>query len=90
MITARDLAVGYGDHLVWEDATFSIKKGEFVGILGPNGAGKTTLFRLLLGLEQPKHGEIQLFGTKPERGNEKIGYVPQRHTFDQETGDRSA
>jgi zinc/manganese transport system ATP-binding protein len=84
VITARDLSAGYGERTVWNDATFSIKKGEFVGILGPNGAGKTTLFRLLLGLAQPTHGELELFGQKPKRGNPRIGYVPQRHAVDQE------
>ncbi|HEV3245524.1 MAG TPA: metal ABC transporter ATP-binding protein [Candidatus Paceibacterota bacterium] len=84
VIVARDLAAGYGNAAVWKDATFSIKKGEFVGILGPNGAGKTTLFRLLLGLAQPERGEIEIFGEKPRRGNARIGYVPQRHAFDQE------
>jgi zinc/manganese transport system ATP-binding protein len=84
VITGRDLSAGYGDMMVWGDANFSIRKGEFVGILGPNGAGKTTLFRLLLGLAQPKRGELELFGQKPKRGNPRIGYVPQRHAVDQE------
>lgn len=84
VIAARGLAAGYGDTAIWQDATFSIQKGEFVGILGPNGAGKTTLFRLLLGLLRPIRGELDVFGTKPERGNSRIGYVPQRHAVDQE------
>jgi zinc/manganese transport system ATP-binding protein len=84
VISARDLSAGYGNRIVWDDATFSIKKGEFVGILGPNGAGKTTLFRLLLGLAQPRQGQLELFGQKPKRGNPRIGYVPQRHAVDQE------
>lgn len=84
VLTAHDLAVGYGQRTLWENATFSIQKGEFVGVLGPNGAGKTTLFRMLLGLTQPTRGEIELFGKKPRRGNDRVGYVPQRHSFDQE------
>jgi zinc/manganese transport system ATP-binding protein len=84
VIVARGLSAGYGDKTVWSGATFSIRKGEFVGVLGPNGAGKTTLFRLLLGLEQPKSGQIDLFGKKPHRGSGRIGYVPQRHSFDQD------
>ena len=79
IITATGLRAGYGKHAVWQDATFSIRKGEFVGVLGPNGAGKTTLFRLLLGLVRPLAGEIAVFGEKPLRGNARIGYMPQRH-----------
>jgi zinc/manganese transport system ATP-binding protein len=84
VIVARDLAAGYGERVVWKDADFSIRKGEFVGILGPNGAGKTTLFRLLLGLAQPLEGKLELFGERPKRGNARIGYVPQRHGVDPE------
>ena len=84
IIIANDLAAGYGESLTWQDATFSIRKGEFVGVLGPNGAGKTTLIRLLLGLTAPKKGDLSLLGEKPKRGNEKIGYVPQRHLVDSE------
>ncbi len=85
IITAENLVAGYRDTIVWQDATFSINKGEFVAVIGPNGAGKTTLFRLLLGLQQPLSGEIKIFGAKPKRGNPQIGYVPQRHVIDSET-----
>ena len=71
---------------VWKDANFSIGQGEFVAVLGPNGAGKTTLFRMLLGLAQPLGGTLTIFGKAPRRGNPRIGYVPQRHPIDDETG----
>jgi zinc/manganese transport system ATP-binding protein len=61
------------------------RSGEFVAVIGPNGAGKTTMFRLLLGLQQPISGSIDIFGSKPRRGNQKIGYIPQLHTIDNET-----
>jgi zinc/manganese transport system ATP-binding protein len=86
IVTANNLASGYGDTSIWKDATFSIRKGEFVGVLGPNGAGKTTLFRLLLGLAQPKSGLLSIFGGLPKRGDQRIGYVPQRHSVDPEIG----
>jgi zinc/manganese transport system ATP-binding protein len=84
-IAAHDVSAGYGERAIWNGATFSVAKGEFVAIIGPNGAGKTTLFRLLLGLIRPRSGEITVFGKKPERGNSRIGYVPQRHVVDSET-----
>jgi zinc/manganese transport system ATP-binding protein len=70
---------------VWHDATFEVGAGEFVAVIGPNGAGKTTLFRLLLGLHRPTQGTLAVFGEPPRRGSGRIGYVPQRHTVDQDT-----
>lgn len=86
VIIANGLAAGYAEHEVWGDANLSIGQGEFVGVLGPNGAGKTTLFRMLLGLEKPLRGTLSVFGKPPSRGNRFIGYVPQRHRVDGETG----
>jgi zinc/manganese transport system ATP-binding protein len=85
VITAKNLTGGYGTTAIWENATFSIKHGEFVAVLGPNGAGKTTLFRLLLGLTPPLDGSLSVFDKTPSRGNQRIGYVPQRHPIDSET-----
>jgi len=84
-IDARHVDVGYRRRTVWRDASFEVKRGEFVAVIGPNGAGKTTLFRLLLGLQQPSAGSITVFGALPRRGNPRIGYVPQRHSIDNET-----
>jgi zinc/manganese transport system ATP-binding protein len=85
VIRADHLEVGYRNKVVWQDATFEVRRGEFVAVIGPNGAGKTTLFRLLLGLQRPIDGTLRVFGDPPRRGNSRIGYVPQRHTVDNET-----
>jgi zinc/manganese transport system ATP-binding protein len=85
VVVAENLTVGYVRKPVWRDASFRVNRGEFVAVIGPNGAGKTTMFRLLLGLQQPIAGSIKVFGSKPSRGNSKIGYIPQRHTIDAET-----
>ena len=85
IVNAKNLTVGYKGKSVWQDATFSVNRGEFVAVIGPNGAGKTTMFRLLLGMQQPISGTIKVFDAKPRRGNLKIGYIPQRHTIDNET-----
>jgi zinc/manganese transport system ATP-binding protein len=82
---ADRLDVKYGEQAVWSDASFRIRRGEFVAVIGPNGAGKTTLFRLLLGLIRPSGGELRLFGSTPRRGNARIGYVPQTHLVDRDT-----
>ena len=44
-----------------------------MGVIGPNGAGKTTLFRLIMGIEQPDSGTIEIGETV------KISYVDQQH-----------
>ena len=61
------------DHsaLVLRDVELTVKRGEFVAIAGPNGGGKTTLLRLILGLEQPTAGRVQV-------ALQRKGYLPQR------------
>jgi len=61
------------DHgaLVLRDVDLTVKRGEFVAIAGPNGGGKTTLLRLILGLEQPTAGSVQV-------ALQRKGYLPQR------------
>lgn len=49
---------------VINDISFTLKPGTINAILGPNGVGKTTTVRLLTGLLQPTHGEIEVFGVK--------------------------
>ena len=84
-LRAERLEVRYRDKVVWQEATFEVLSGEFVAVIGPNGAGKTTLFRMLLGLHWPSAGTLSVFGAPPRRGNPRIGYVPQKHTINQET-----
>ena len=84
-IRATSLDIGYRKKSVWHNASFAVNRGEFVAVIGPNGAGKTTLFRMLLGLQRPTGGYLEVFGETPRRGNPRIGYVPQRHTVDADT-----
>jgi ABC-2 type transport system ATP-binding protein len=45
----------------------TIQPGESVALLGPNGAGKSTTIDMLLGLQRPDHGTVEIFGTTPEK-----------------------
>lgn len=56
---------------VLRDVDLEVERGEFVAIAGPNGGGKTTLVRLVVGLEQPTAGRVELMARK-------VGYLPQR------------
>lgn len=67
---------------VVEDATFTVGDGDFLSVIGPNGAGKTTLAKLLLGLLEPQHGRIRVFGRSPQAARSELGYVPQYAQFD--------
>lgn len=70
----------YSREYVVKDVSFSINKGDFVGLIGPNGGGKTTIIRLILGLILPDKGKVFLFGANPVslKNKSKIGYIPQR------------
>ncbi len=52
----------FGDFTAVNNVSFSVPKGQIVGILGPNGAGKTTLLQMLLGILTPTKGSITYFG----------------------------
>jgi ATP-binding cassette ChvD family protein len=63
VIDVAGLRKGFGDRLLIEDLTFSLPRSGIVGIIGPNGAGKTTLARMIVGLEAPDAGTIDIGST---------------------------
>ena len=75
-------AVELGGHTIWQNVNLGVKAGEFIAILGPNGSGKSTLIKTVLGLIPLNAGKITVFGRPARRGNQEIGYVPQRRSFD--------
>ncbi len=82
---ASHLSVVLRGRPVLEDVNFSLRAGEFVALIGPNGAGKSTLLRVLLGLIPPTAGSVRVLGQPVDRGNPRIGYVPQHQTFYEST-----
>jgi ABC-type polar amino acid transport system ATPase subunit len=64
VMSARGLSKRYGDLLVLDDVSFSVRRGEVLVIIGPSGSGKTTLLRCLNGLEVPTSGTI-VFDERP-------------------------
>jgi len=68
----------YGGKPIVQDVSFTLEKGEVLGLVGPNGAGKTTTIRMLMDIVKPDSGEISVFG-RPlnEQAKNKIGYLPE-------------
>jgi len=81
-ISLQGAAVRLGRQTVWAGVDLSVGAGQFVAILGPNGAGKTTLVKAILGLQPLAEGSVSVFGRRVRRGNDEIGYLPQRRHFD--------
>lgn len=69
-VIADNVGKAYGDHLVFDNATFTIKRGEKVAFVGKNGEGKSTLVKCIM-------GEIPFTGTLKIGHNVKIGYFAQ-------------
>ena len=77
IIRCRDLTLGYGRDIVFENVNLEIPRGVFLPFVGPNGSGKTTLLRGILGLIQPMRGSIETpFSKQP------AGYVAQHKSID--------
>ena len=85
VVLLRDAAVRVGGRTVWADVNLSVRPGEFIAVLGPNGVGKSTLLRALLGLLPLTAGDVQVLGGPPGQHNRRIGYLPQRRSFDAAT-----
>lgn len=77
IITVKNLSFSYNGTPILQDVSFHVEKGEFLAMIGPNGGGKTSLLKLMLGLLDPDHGEVRIFGEPPKKAAPRIGYVPQ-------------
>lgn len=72
VLTVVEASVGYTGLTLAQDITFTLKRGECLGIIGPNGSGKTTFIKCVLGKLPLLSGELR-WGTKTE-----IGYYAQQ------------
>ena len=69
-VIVEDLRKDFGEHTVFQDATFTIRRGEKVAFVGKNGEGKTTLVRCIM-------GQLDYMGQLKIGHNVKIGYFAQ-------------
>ncbi|CAI8010418.1 High-affinity branched-chain amino acid transport ATP-binding protein LivF [Geodia barretti] len=88
LLNIRGLAVGYGQSLVLSDVALEVPEGQVVCLMGRNGVGKTTLLKAIMGLLNPRAGQVRfaendLTKWAPHRrAKAGFGYVPQgRHIF---------
>ena len=58
MLQVEQLTKSFGDRVLFSDISFSIERGQKVGLIAPNGTGKSTLMRILLGREPQDSGTI--------------------------------
>ena len=82
VLQVEKLQIGYGSRCVLKEASFSIGKGEIVGIIGCNGAGNSTLLKTLRGLLPKQGGSVRYFGKPLEEYGDKelatkIAYLQQ-------------
>ncbi len=63
VVEINNISKSYGDHVLFENLSFTVPQGAIVGIVGGNGAGKSTLFRMIAGREQPDSGSIRIGDT---------------------------
>ena len=71
LISVQELQKSFGVHEVLRSVTFSLQKGEKMGLVGVNGCGKTTLMRMIAGEMQPDGGTIH------RNKDLRVGYLAQ-------------
>jgi branched-chain amino acid transport system ATP-binding protein len=62
LLETRDLSVSFGGLTALDAVSFSINRGEILGLIGPNGAGKTTCFNAITGVYRPSAGTVVFDG----------------------------
>ncbi len=62
MVAALQKKIQYEVFQALEDISFSVKKGEVLGIIGKNGAGKSTLLKIISGIMKPTKGKVEVKG----------------------------
>ena len=79
VVSVKNLIKKYKNHAAVDGLSFSVKKGEILGLLGPNGSGKTTTINCILSLLDFDSGDIKIFGKsmRPDAYSikQKIGVI---------------
>ncbi|MGM9947804.1 ABC transporter ATP-binding protein [Floccifex sp.] len=85
IISVQNLTKSFGNHIVVQNLSFDIQKGEVFGLLGHNGAGKSTTIDMILGLKKPDQGKALIFGLNAMENRkqvfEKVGVQLQNTSY---------
>ncbi|GAB4180249.1 MAG: ABC-F family ATP-binding cassette domain-containing protein [Coleofasciculaceae cyanobacterium] len=60
VVDIKDLVHAYDDKILFLGANLQLERGDRVAFLGPNGSGKSTLLRIIMGMEEPTEGKVEL------------------------------
>jgi polar amino acid transport system ATP-binding protein len=69
LVSIRGLRKSFGQHVVFENLSLDVKKGEVIAIVGPSGSGKSTLLRCINLLEEPDCGQLRVGDTEIDFAN---------------------
>lgn len=64
IIEIKHFKKSFAHKLVHRDVSFSVRRGECLGLIGGSGAGKSVILRSLIGLERPDQGEVWIDGVE--------------------------
>lgn len=83
LVQTRALHTYYGESHILRGVDFAIRSGETIGLLGRNGMGKSTLIRSIMGLVQPRSGDVLIHGARSNGkathlvARQGVAYVPE-------------
>ena len=60
VVIIKDLVHGYENDILFLGASLFVERGDRIAVLGPNGSGKSTLLRLIMNIEKPDGGEVNI------------------------------
>ena len=61
-VVVEGLKTQFGEHVVHEDLSLAVNRGEILGVVGGSGSGKSVLMRAIIGLLTPTAGDVEVFG----------------------------
>jgi len=79
ILQLSNVSKSYGKHQILSDIELSAETGQIVGLIGPSGSGKTTLIKLIMGMDVPTTGTVDLLGERVPKLSllNQVGYMAQ-------------